>query len=54
MLALQGRLGTDTHPWSVQPDLLNSDDTDTHVVVEMDNDGVASLRFGDDSNGASS
>ena len=34
--------------WSVRADLLASDVADTHFVVEMDNDGRAHLRFGDD------
>lgn len=34
--------------WMVQRDLLGSRNSDLHVVVEMDNDGHAHLRFGDD------
>jgi hypothetical protein len=33
--------------WTPQPDLLGSRPEDDHVVVEMDNDGSAHLRFGD-------
>jgi predicted phage baseplate assembly protein len=42
-LQLHGSGGT----WTVEPDLLDSDATDRHVVVELDDDGRASLRFGD-------
>ena len=41
-----------TTPWLSYADLLNSNDTDPHYVVELDNDGLASLRFGDDEHGA--
>lgn len=34
--------------WVPQPDLLGSGPDDRHFVVEIDNDGVAYLRFGDD------
>jgi hypothetical protein len=34
--------------WSAQYDLLSSAAEDRHVVVEMDNEGQAHLRFGDD------
>jgi len=34
--------------WSAEPDLLASRRNDCHFVVEMDNDGHAHLRFGDD------
>ncbi len=39
--------------WSPQPDLIESSAEDFHVVVEMDDDGVAGLRFGDGRRGAS-
>lgn len=35
-------------PWVSQADLLSSSPDDRHFVVEMDNDGRAHLRFGDD------
>lgn len=38
--------------WNVLPDLINSDNDAQHTVVELDNDGVAALRFGDNENGA--
>ena len=34
-------------PWTVAPDLLRDDDSETRTVVEMDDDAVANLRFGD-------
>ena len=37
-----------TPPWKPRRDLLASSATDTHFVVETENDGVARLRFGDD------
>jgi len=38
--------------WDVRYDLLESEPDDTHFVVEIDNDGVARLRFGDGVTGA--
>jgi predicted phage baseplate assembly protein len=35
-------------PWSVRPDLLASGAGDAHFIVEIDDDGRAQLRFGDD------
>lgn len=52
VLELSADSGLGPLPWSVRPDLLNSDDDALHAVVELDNDGVATLRFGDDDNGA--
>ncbi|MBO1350456.1 MAG: hypothetical protein EBE86_025160 [Hormoscilla sp. GUM202] len=37
----------DWETWHVRPDLLNSDQFATDFVVEMDNDRLAHLRFGD-------
>jgi hypothetical protein len=37
--------------WTVEPDLLQSTRTDPHFVVETENDGVALLRFGDNTHG---
>ncbi|WP_125612942.1 putative baseplate assembly protein [Specibacter cremeus] len=37
----------DAGSWLPRPDLLESGPTDRHVVVEMDDDGTAHLRFGD-------
>jgi hypothetical protein len=39
--------------WSPRPDLIDSSAEDFHVVVEMDDDSVAGLRFGDGRRGAS-
>ena len=49
---LSGDSGSGYMPWLIRPDLLNSNDNDPHAVVEMDNEGVATLRFGDDESGA--
>ena len=38
--------------WTAQPDLLSSGPADRHVVVEVERDGTAFLRFGDGTNGA--
>ncbi len=36
------------HPWEPQRDLLNSGGNDPHFVVEVETDGTAYIRFGDD------
>ncbi len=41
----------DTTRWVPRPDLLGSGQDDQHFVAEMDNDGRAHLRFGDDGSG---
>jgi hypothetical protein len=38
--------------WTPQPDLLSSGSGDRHFVVEVEQDGTASLRFGDGEHGA--
>lgn len=38
--------------WSARPDLLASEADDRHFVVEIEGDGAARLRFGDDRNGS--
>ncbi|MBI2753354.1 MAG: putative baseplate assembly protein [Betaproteobacteria bacterium] len=38
---------TPSRPWEVRYDLIASDPGDWHFVVEIDNDGLAHLRFGD-------
>jgi len=43
-------LGT-PNDWSVRRDLLASADSARHFVVEIENDGTALLRFGDDAHG---
>jgi hypothetical protein len=40
-----------TKTWKPQPDLLADSSTDTDFVVEVESDGTARLRFGDDVNG---
>jgi len=52
IIELLGDDGLGSEPWSIQADLLNSNAADQHAVVELDNEGVASLRFGNDDNGA--
>lgn len=42
--------GEDT--WRPRKDLLNSDQNAKHFVVEIENDGTAFIRFGDDTHGA--
>lgn len=37
-----------SRPWTARRDLLGSLSTDTHFVLETENDGIAQLRFGDD------
>jgi predicted phage baseplate assembly protein len=48
---LTSTLDTDTTPWSVQRDLLQSGKFDAHFVLETENDGSALIRFGDDLQG---
>lgn len=43
---------TDGMKWEVRPDLLHSGPTDRHVVVELDDEKTAWLRFGDGTLGA--
>jgi hypothetical protein len=49
--ALTGTLGPVAEPWSARRDLLSSAADATDFVVEVDDDGQARLRFGDDTNG---
>jgi len=49
---LTGDSGTGALTWDLRADLLNSNDEANHAVMELDNAGVATLRFGDDDNGA--
>ncbi len=48
-VALDGDPGP---PWTPRRDLLDSGPTDRHLVGELDDEGVLSLRFGDDTAGA--
>ena len=50
-ISLQSALGTDSATWQPQRDLLGSAADATEFVVEIEDDGVASLRFGDDEYG---
>ena len=50
-VTLESTLGTDTSEWNPQRDLLGSAPDATEIVVEIENDGVAYLRFGDDEYG---
>ena len=43
--------GSDPQPWQARQDLLQSFSADRHFVVEVESDGLARLRFGDDNNG---
>lgn len=49
--SLSGTLGALSQPWSARRDLLASGADDHHCVVEIDDDRLARLRFGDDVNG---
>lgn len=46
--SLQADLQAMLDCWIPNPDLLGSGPDDRHFVVEIDNDGIAHLRFGDD------
>jgi len=50
-VSVESTLGADTSQWKPQRDLLGSAPDATEFVVEIENDGVASLRFGDDEYG---
>jgi len=50
-IVLNGSLGTSSTTWTAAPDLLADGPTDTNFVVEVESDGSAYLRFGDDTNG---
>jgi len=50
-IGLTSTLDTDTTQWSVQRDLLQSGKFDAHFVLETENDGNSSIRFGDDLHG---
>ncbi len=46
-VALMSELSRLIQHWTARPDLLDSQSDDADFVVEIDNDGVAHLRFGD-------
>jgi hypothetical protein len=48
---LTGTLNGFDTTWTPVPDLLAAGATDTNFVVELESDGTAHLRFGDDTNG---
>jgi Baseplate J-like protein len=48
---LTGNPGPQQRPWEARRDLLGSEADDTHVVIEVEGDGSAQLRFGDDRHG---
>lgn len=50
-IRLTGTKGTDTAAWNVRRDLLNSGPEADDYVVEIDNGGSATIRFGDDVHG---
>jgi hypothetical protein len=50
-ITLTSTAGTDTVIWTARRDLLNSSDSAAEFVAEIDNDGVATIRFGDDVHG---
>jgi hypothetical protein len=43
--------GTETRTWTARRDLLNSGAEADEYVVEVDNDGSGTIRFGDDVHG---
>jgi Baseplate J-like protein len=51
-ITLTGALDGVTTDWTAEADLLGDGPQDTHFVVELESDGTAVLRFGDDVNGA--
>ena len=50
-IELTGTLGLDVRRWLPKRNLLNSAGDDDEFVVEIESDGSAQLRFGDDGNG---
>jgi hypothetical protein len=50
-MTLTGVRNEITTTWTPEPDLLADSATDTHFVLEVESDGTAHLRFGDDTNG---
>ena len=51
VITLSSALGADTKTWNVKPDLLADGPAGTDFVVEIESDGSARLRFGDNVNG---
>ena len=50
-IRLTGTKGTETTPWTARRDLLNSGAEANEYVVEVENDGSGTIRFGDDVHG---
>lgn len=50
-IGLTGINGTETRTWTARRDLLNSGAEADEYVVEVDNDGIGTIRFGDDVHG---
>ncbi len=50
-ISLEGVLEGITTAWTLAQDLLESGESDALFVVEVESDGTATLRFGDDTNG---
>jgi hypothetical protein len=50
-ITLTGLFDGDSAKWTAAPDLLAAGATDTEFVVEVESSGVATLRFGDNTNG---
>lgn len=50
-ITLTSTQDTDTRDWTARRDLLQSDKFDPDFVVEMESDGIATIRFGDDLHG---
>src|SRR5262249_56978166 len=50
-IALEGTLDGLATTWTCKPDLLESGESDPDFVVEVEADGTATLRFGDNTNG---
>jgi hypothetical protein len=51
VITLASALGSDAKTWTAERDLLADSASDTHFVVEIEFDGTARLRFGDNVNG---
>ena len=51
VITLTSVLDSDKKTWTAEQDLLADGPTDTHFVVEIESDGTARLRFGDNTNG---
>jgi hypothetical protein len=51
VITLTSALNSDKKTWTAEQDLLASGPTDTHFVMEIEYDGIARLRFGDNNNG---